>query len=49
MYGILRAPRGSSTEAIVLSVPFRDSKSVHPSTAAGVALMLAIAKFCRSK
>ncbi|XP_034236493.1 glycosylphosphatidylinositol anchor attachment 1 protein [Thrips palmi] len=47
VYGILRAPRGSSTEAIVLSVPFRGSKSVHPSTAAGVALMLAIAKFCR--
>lgn len=47
VYGILRAPRGSSTEAIVLSVPFRGSKSVHPSTAAGVALILAIAKFCR--
>lgn len=49
VYGILRSSRGSSTEALVLSVPFRTSSSVHPVTAPSVAIMLAFAKYAISK
>lgn len=49
VYGILRSPRGSSTEALVLSVPFRSPTSVHPSTASSIAIMLAFAKYAISK
>lgn len=49
VYGILRAPRGSSSEALVLSTPFRPSTSAHPPTAPSVAIMLAFAKFANSK
>ncbi|CAG9813559.1 unnamed protein product [Phaedon cochleariae] len=45
LYGILRAARGSSTEALVLSVPYRPPDSVHPPTAPSVAIMLAFAKY----
>ncbi|XP_011310365.1 glycosylphosphatidylinositol anchor attachment 1 protein [Fopius arisanus] len=47
VYGIVRAPRASSTESIVVSVPFRPINSVHPTTAPSIALLLAFAKFCR--
>lgn len=49
MYGILRAARASSTEALVLSVPYRPPISVHPTTAPSIAIMLAFAKFANSK
>ncbi|GLV39733.1 Glycosylphosphatidylinositol anchor attachment 1 [Carabus blaptoides fortunei] len=45
VYGILRAPRASSTESVVLSVPYRPSSSMNPTTAPSVAIMLAFAKF----
>ncbi|GFG36725.1 hypothetical protein Cfor_00879 [Coptotermes formosanus] len=47
VYAILRAPRSSSTEAVVLSVPYRPPSSVHPGTTPSVAVMLALAKFFR--
>ncbi|XP_063983235.1 glycosylphosphatidylinositol anchor attachment 1 protein [Diachasmimorpha longicaudata] len=49
VYGIVRAPRAASTEAIVVSVPFRALNSVHPTTAPSIALLLAFAKFCRKQ
>lgn len=49
MYGILRAPRSASLEALVLSVPYRSPSNVHPSTTASLALMFSLAKFFRSK
>jgi len=49
VYGIVRAPRASSTEAIVVSVPYRPINSIYLDTAPSVALLLAFAKFCRSK
>ncbi|KAL1494279.1 hypothetical protein ABEB36_009903 [Hypothenemus hampei] len=45
VYGILRAPRASSTEALVLSVPYRPPKSIYPSTLPSIAIQLAFAKF----
>ncbi|CAK9801470.1 Glycosylphosphatidylinositol anchor attachment 1 protein [Anthophora quadrimaculata] len=47
IYGIIRAPRAASTEAIVISVPFRPVNSIYLDTAPSVALLLAFAKFCR--
>ncbi|KAL1115276.1 hypothetical protein AAG570_007307 [Ranatra chinensis] len=41
VYGVIRGG-GASTEAIVLSVPFRGSDSVHPSTDPSLALLLTI-------
>lgn len=49
IYGVVRAPRAASTEAIVVSVPFRPLRSVHLTTAPSIALLLAFAKFCRSE
>ncbi|XP_043277849.1 glycosylphosphatidylinositol anchor attachment 1 protein isoform X2 [Venturia canescens] len=49
VYGIMRAPRAASTEAIVVSVPYRALNSVHPSTAPSVALLLAFAQYCRKQ
>ncbi|CAG9772012.1 unnamed protein product [Ceutorhynchus assimilis] len=45
VYGILRAPRASSTEALVLSVPYRPPSSIHPTTLPSIAIQLAFAKF----
>ncbi|RXG56057.1 Glycosylphosphatidylinositol anchor attachment 1 protein [Armadillidium vulgare] len=45
IYGILRAVRGSSTESLVVSTPYRPPTSVHQKTTASIALMLALAKF----
>ncbi|XP_075985326.1 glycosylphosphatidylinositol anchor attachment 1 isoform X1 [Anticarsia gemmatalis] len=47
VYGILRAPRTSSLEALVVSAPYRSLSSHQKGTAAGIALMLAFAKFAR--
>lgn len=49
IYGIVRAPRASSTEAIVVSVPYRPINSIYMDTAPSVALLLAFAKFCRKQ
>ncbi|XP_003707027.1 glycosylphosphatidylinositol anchor attachment 1 [Megachile rotundata] len=49
IYGIIRAPRAASTEAIVLSVPFRSISSIYLDTAPSIALLLAFAKFCRKQ
>nr|CAD7399829.1 unnamed protein product [Timema cristinae] len=47
VYAILRAPRSASTEALVLSVPYRPPNSAHPGTMPSIALMLSLAKFFR--
>jgi glycosylphosphatidylinositol transamidase len=47
LYAILRAPRASSTEALILSVPYRPPTSFEQGTAASVAVLLASAKFFR--
>ncbi|XP_013790376.1 glycosylphosphatidylinositol anchor attachment 1 protein-like [Limulus polyphemus] len=47
LYAILRAPRAASTEAILLSVPYRTPENQHGSTLPGIALMLSLAKFFR--
>ncbi|ERL95801.1 glycosylphosphatidylinositol anchor attachment 1 protein-like [Dendroctonus ponderosae] len=45
VYGILRAPRASSTEALVLTAPYRPPSSVHSTTLPSIAIQLAFAKF----
>ncbi|CAG9570621.1 unnamed protein product [Danaus chrysippus] len=47
VYGILRAPRTSSLEALVVTAPFRSLSSHQKGTAAGIGLMLAFAQFAR--
>ncbi|XP_077983005.1 GPI-anchor transamidase component GPAA1-like [Glandiceps talaboti] len=49
VYGILRAPRVSGTEAMVFSIPFRRTKESkkYGGTQHGIGLMLALAKFFR--
>lgn len=49
VYAILRAPRAASTEALVISTPFRTLQSSHGSTLPSVALMLSLAKFFATK
>ncbi|XP_032670206.1 glycosylphosphatidylinositol anchor attachment 1 protein [Odontomachus brunneus] len=49
IYGIVRAPRAASTEAIVVSVPYRPTNSIYLDTAPSIALLLAFAKFCRKQ
>ncbi|CAG4939751.1 unnamed protein product [Colias eurytheme] len=49
VYGILRAARTSSLEALVLTAPYRPLSSHQKGTAAGIALMLAFAQFARPK
>lgn len=49
VYGILRAPRASSTEALVLSTPYRPSTSAHTTTSPSVAIMLAFAKYANKE
>ncbi|GAB1606510.1 glycosylphosphatidylinositol anchor attachment 1 protein-like [Argonauta hians] len=48
VYAILRAPRASSTEAVVLSIPIRSKNMISQTltdTSGGIALMLALTKF----
>jgi glycosylphosphatidylinositol transamidase len=47
VYAILRAPRASSTEALVLTTPYRSLLSIEAPTDVSVALLLTIAKFFR--
>lgn len=47
IYGILRAPRIGSTEAIVLSTPYRPPNTAHTSITSSVPLLLAFADFAR--
>ena len=49
VYGILRAPRAASTEALVLSAPYRPPTAEGERTTGGIALMLALAKAFRSE
>ena len=48
VYGILRAPRISSTEGIVFSTPYRPPNSMHPDITSSVPSLLAFAEFARS-
>ncbi|XP_066253687.1 glycosylphosphatidylinositol anchor attachment 1 protein [Euwallacea similis] len=45
VYGILRAPRASSTESLVLSVPYRPPSSIYATTLPSIAIQLAFAKY----
>ncbi|XP_034826560.1 glycosylphosphatidylinositol anchor attachment 1 protein [Maniola hyperantus] len=47
VYGILRAPRTSSLEALVVTAPYRSLSNHQKGTTAGIALMLAFAQFAR--
>lgn len=47
VYGILRAPRIGSTEAIVISCPYRSPDSIHTDLSSTIPLMLAFADFAR--
>uniref|UniRef100_A0A0K8R9Q0 GPI-anchor transamidase component GPAA1 n=1 Tax=Ixodes ricinus TaxID=34613 RepID=A0A0K8R9Q0_IXORI len=47
VYAILRAPRAASTEAVVLSSPYRTEDNLHGSSLPGIALMIAMAKYFR--
>ncbi|GJQ66683.1 hypothetical protein Trydic_g4644 [Trypoxylus dichotomus] len=49
VYGILRAARAESTESVILSVPYRPPLSIHETTAPGIAIMLAFAKFAKKE
>lgn len=49
IYGILRAARTGSTEAIVLSMPYRPPNTAHTSVTASVPLLLAFAEFARKQ
>lgn len=49
VYAILRAPRASSNEALVMSSPLRSKESDLTSTTGGIAVMLAMARFFRQK
>lgn len=47
VYAILRAPKVASTEAIVISTPYRDFESIHDITLPSVALMVELARLFR--
>lgn len=47
IYGILRAPRIGSTEAIVLSIPYRPPNTAHTAITPSIPLLLAFADFAR--
>lgn len=49
VYAVLRASRTASTEAIVLSAPFRTKLNPNGSTLPGIALMISLAKYFASK
>lgn len=49
VYGILRAPRIGSTEAIVLATPYRPPDSIHADVMSSIPILLAFANFARSK
>lgn len=47
IYAILRAPRASSTEGLVLATPYRSPLSIEAPTQVSLALLLTMAKFFR--
>ncbi|KAK6633177.1 hypothetical protein RUM43_012921 [Polyplax serrata] len=47
VYAILRAPRSSSTEGLIISAPFRTLDSTDLGCTPSIALMLSLAKYCR--
>ncbi|XP_031625830.1 glycosylphosphatidylinositol anchor attachment 1 protein [Contarinia nasturtii] len=47
VYGILRAPRIGSTEAIVISAAYRTPESIHPVVMASVPVLMSFANFAR--
>lgn len=47
VYGILRAPRIGSTEAIVISTPYRTPESIHPIVMPSLPILIAFASFAR--
>ncbi|XP_055946175.1 glycosylphosphatidylinositol anchor attachment 1 protein-like [Argiope bruennichi] len=47
LYAVLRAPKVASTEAIVISVPYRDYNSIHENTLPSIALMIELAQAFR--
>lgn len=49
VYGILRAPRIGSTEAIVISAPYRTPESIHSIVMPSVPILIAFANFARRK
>lgn len=49
VYGILRAPRASSTEGIIFTAPYRPPISIHPDISTSIPTLLAYADFARSK
>lgn len=49
VYGILRAPRASSLESMVMTAPLRPASTGLTPTDGSVALMLALAKHMKSK
>lgn len=48
IYGILRAPRIGSTEAVVISTPYRTPESIHPIVMPSLPVLIAFASFARS-
>lgn len=49
VYAVLRAPRASSTEALVFAVPYRPPSSLEEGTDASLAVLLASARFFRKQ
>lgn len=49
VYGILRAPRIGSTEAIVISAPYRTPESFHSIVMPSIPVLLAFANYARRK
>lgn len=49
LYAIFRAPRAPSTEAIIISSPYRSALNSRGSTLPSISLMLSLAKFFSSK
>ena len=47
LYSILRAPKVASTEALVISTPYRDFESIHDNTLPSVVLMIELAHLFR--
>ncbi|GFS29644.1 glycosylphosphatidylinositol anchor attachment 1 protein [Nephila pilipes] len=47
LYAILRAPKVASTEAIVITTPYRDYDSIHDNTLPSIALMIELAQTFR--
>lgn len=47
LYSILRAPKVASTEALVISTPYRDFESIHDNTLPSIVLMIELAHLFR--